>query len=145
MAFPVHRMDDAEVAAYLAQVRHAIVATQRSDGPPQLSAVWFVYSGDQLHFTMGRHSAKYRNLRRDPRIAVCVDAGHPDARSVNLYGTATLDESGSAHVEALHRQIARRYASSEADAERYLQLAEAEGPVVLVSVTPKRVVALDYN
>jgi PPOX class probable F420-dependent enzyme len=50
----------------------AHVATIRPDGSPQSSPMWFVWDGDNLKFTHATNRQKYRNIRRDPRIAVSI-------------------------------------------------------------------------
>lgn len=145
MSYPFKTMSDDELAAFLDEPRHAIVATNRHDGQSQLSAVWFVYETGRFFFSIQSTSVKHANLRRDPRLAVCVDAGHPDARSVAIYGTAQLRLDAEATPDPLHARIARRYLSNQADTIAYLQKARAVSPLVLVALAPDRVLAHDYN
>lgn len=50
----------------------ACVATTMPDGSPQVTPVWIEREGDiiMLNATVSRQ--KYRNLKRDPRVALCV-------------------------------------------------------------------------
>ena len=50
----------------------AHVATIRPDGSPQASPMWFVWDGTYIKFTHATNRQKYRNIRRDPRIAVSI-------------------------------------------------------------------------
>ncbi len=90
-------------------------------------------------------SAKYRQLRRDPRIALCIDAGHPDARAVSISGTAELITDESPERADLEWRILRRYHESDEDAHEWEALSEAEGPSALVVVSPERIIGWDYN
>jgi PPOX class probable F420-dependent enzyme len=146
MSYPFKTMSPEELQRFLDEPRHAVVATNRIDGPPQLSPVWFIYEAGCLLFSVHSDSAKCANLRRDPRIAVCIDAGHPDARSVTLYGTATLQHAAAdPSADARHERIARRYLGSTDETARYLHKARSVSPLVLVTLSPDKVLARDYN
>jgi len=138
-------MSAEQIDAFLAEPRHAIVATARTDGAPQQSPVWILYEQGRIYFSIFVDSAKYRQLTRDPRIEVCVDAGHPDARAVMIRGTAELVLEQSAWVKDVSWRIVRRYHDSDADARRWIEQTQDEGPGALVVVTPLRVVGRDYN
>ena len=117
----------------------------RRDGSPQLSPIWYLCEKDRIYFSILVDSAKYRQLRRDPRIALCIDGGHPDARFVTVYGTAEILEDESPWREDLEWRILCRYHDTEAQARRYQQETAGDGPGALVVVTPERVVGRDYN
>jgi len=140
-----HRMNPAQIQAFLEAPRHAIAAVLRADGAPQLSPIWFLYENDRLYFSTSLQSAKYRQLCRDPRIALCIDAGHPDARAVSISGTAALITDQSPERADLDWRIVRRYHESDEDARRWVAAVAAEGPDALVAVTPERIVGWDYN
>ncbi len=80
MSDETNRMDPSQIKAFLDEPRHAIHAVVRPNGDAQLSPIWFVYEADRLYFSVFQESAKYRHLCRNPRITLCIDAGHPDAR-----------------------------------------------------------------
>lgn len=146
MSFPFRTLSAAELTEFLEEPRHAIVATARKDGSPQISPVWFLYTDNQLFFTVQSTSAKCTNLRRDPRVAICIDAGHPDARSVTFLGKVELLETEEGHpLDALHHRIARRYLGSEENTARYIEQAESVSALVLVSMSPEKILARDYN
>ena len=138
-------MTPEQIEAFLAPPRHAVVAAVRRDGSPQLSPIWYLCEKDRIYFSTLVDSAKYRQLRRDPRIALCVDGGHPDARFVTVYGTAEILEEESPWREDLEWRILCRYHDTEEEARRYQQETAGDGPGALVVVTPERVVGRDYN
>ncbi len=139
------RMSRAQIDAFLAPPRHAIVAVQRSDGTSQLSPVWYVFEESRFYFSTLVQAAKCRHLRQDPRIAVCVDGAHPDARFVSIYGTAEILEEDSAWRDALERRIMRRYHDSDEAARRYEAELAGQGQSVLVVVSPEQIMGWDYN
>ncbi|QIN79286.1 TIGR03618 family F420-dependent PPOX class oxidoreductase [Rubrobacter marinus] len=56
----------------------AHVATIGPGGEPQNNPVWFDWDGQHLKFSQTKGRQKYRNLGRDPRIALSiVDPGNP--------------------------------------------------------------------
>ena len=75
-----------------AGTRTGKVALTRKDGSPHVTPVWFVLDGDDLLFNTGVESLKGRILRRDPRVALCVDDQEPPYSFVIIQGEATLSE-----------------------------------------------------
>ena len=133
------------IEAFLAAPRFAIVGTNRRDGPPQLTPVWYLYREGNVYLEMFVASAKYRNLRRDPRIGLCIAGDPPDARAVMLYGTAELFVEGSAWVDDLRWRLVRRYYDSDEAARAYMDESAGGGEKALAVVTPERVLAQDFN
>jgi PPOX class probable F420-dependent enzyme len=82
---------------FLREDRVGVVSTLNNDGSSHLSTMWYLLAGDGtlVMSTPGRNQ-KVKNLRRDPRIALCVG---DEARSVSLYGTVTISDD-----QALVRQ-----------------------------------------
>ena len=139
------RMSREQIDAFLATPRHAIVAAPRADGTPQLSPVWYVFEESRFYFSTFVQAAKCRRLRRDPRIAICVDGAHPDARFVSIYGTAEILEEDSPWRDELEGQIMRRYHESDEAARRYEAELEGQGASALVVVSPEQIMGWDYN
>jgi PPOX class probable F420-dependent enzyme len=137
-------MTPTQVEAFLAAPRHAVVATNRIDGPPQLSPVWYVYEAGCLYISIGAGTAKHVNLLKDPRISVCVDGGHPDARAVMIYGMAELVEGATPLREEMTWRIIRQYHESEEAALRYADQMR-DVPSVLLIVTPQQIISQDFN
>jgi len=142
---PSIHMSREQIDAFLAEPRHAIVGVVRSDGAPQLSPVWILYENGRIYFSIFVDSAKYRLLERDPRIGICVDAGHPDARVVTIHGVAKLVPEQSAWSEDLAWRINRRYHASDEAARSYLEETETQGAGALVVVSPEKIVGRDFN
>jgi PPOX class probable F420-dependent enzyme len=138
-------MNQEQIDAFLEAPRHAIVAPLRVEGAPQLSPVWYLYEEGRLYFSIWVESAKYRQLSRDSRVTVCVDAGHPDARFVTLYGTAELIDEESHWRENLEWRIVRRYHQSDEEARRWQDENSGPGRSSLVVVSPERIIGRDFN
>ncbi len=140
-----NRMDPSQFEAFLDDPRHAIAAVLRPGGEAQLSPIWFLYEANRLYFSVLQNSAKYRQLSRDPRITLCIDAGHPDARAVTISGAAELITEEGPERSDLEWRIVRRYHKSDEDAHRWEASITQEGPGALVVVSPERIIGWDYN
>ncbi|MEW1547645.1 pyridoxamine 5'-phosphate oxidase family protein [Streptomyces tsukubensis] len=83
-------MTPEEIDAFLAGQRTCRVATVSADGRPHAGALWYVWDGTSLWLYSIVRSRRWADLRRDPRIAVLVDAGeeYGELRGVELSGTA---------------------------------------------------------
>ena len=144
MAIDYSTMTVARLEEFLATPRHAVMATIKRDGSPQLSVLWFLFRKGKLYTSIFNSSAKYFNIRRDSRVTLCIDAGHPDARSVTIYGNAELIEEKSAWSDEIERSLAYRYHDSAEAAEAYLQLTKGpDGSVIIV--TPIKILSQDYS
>jgi PPOX class probable F420-dependent enzyme len=137
-------MTQAQIEEFLKAPRHAVVGTRAANGSPQLSPVWYVYEGGRMYVSVGPESAKYRNLKRDRRISVCVDGGFRDFRAVIIYGTAEIIEPGGPRQEEWRRRIIRQYHDSDEEARRYAESTQAEPAAILV-ITPQRILSQDFN
>ncbi len=139
------QMSPAQIDAFLAEPRHAIVGVIRSDGAPQLSPVWILCEDDRIYFSVLVDSAKFRQLERDPRISLCIDAGHPDARAVMIRGRVKIIRETSAWSEDLSWRINRRYHASEDETRQYMELIATQGASALVAVSPERLIGRNFN
>lgn len=137
-------MTPAQMDEFLAAPRHAVVGTNTISGPPQLSPVWYFYQEGRFYISVQAGCAKHRNLERDPRVSLCIDGCYPDFRTVIIYGTSEVVESGHPLQEEMHWRVIRQYHETEADARRYLEATRDENSVLLV-VTPERIISQDYN
>ncbi len=138
------RMTDAEIDAFLQQPLHAILATHASEGPPQLSPVWFLYEDGRLSMSIVSGSAKHKNLKRRPGVSLCIDGGRGDVRAVMLYGTAELRPGDDEASAAMRWRIIRRYYEREEDARSYYESVR-DLPHVLLVLEPERVVSQDFS
>jgi PPOX class probable F420-dependent enzyme len=138
------QMTQAQIEAFLAPPRHAIVATNRADGPPQLTPVWYIYEAGKMYISAGAGTVKVQNLRRDPHVTICVDGGHPDARYVIMQGVITILEPREPLQEQMRWRIIRHYHESEEEARRYYESMRDSSSVLLV-LSPDKVSSQDFN
>jgi PPOX class probable F420-dependent enzyme len=135
----MRQMSPEEYRAFLTErPRTASLATVRADGRPHVAPIWFDLDGDDLIFTTWHTSIKGQNLRRDPRVSLCVDDEAPPFAFVLFEGTATVSEDLD-ELRVWATRIAARYMGSD-KAEAYGQRNGVAGEL-LVRVTPTKVVA----
>ena len=102
-------MSQDECRAFLrAPVRPAVLSTVRPDGRPHGAPIWYDVDDDTVVFTTGATTVKGRNLRRDPRLSLCVQDDRPPFSFVLLEGRAhTFDDL--ADVRRWATRIGGRY------------------------------------
>jgi PPOX class probable F420-dependent enzyme len=124
-------------AFLMEQARTAKLATVRKDGRPHVVPVWFDMDGDTLIFTTEQTTLKAANIRRDPRVCLCVDDETPPFAFILIEGTANMSADSDARLYWTTR-IGGRYMGAEL-AETYGKRNSVEGEL-LVRVTPTKVV-----
>ena len=110
-------LSDEQKAFLLHGTRTGKLATVRKDGRPHVAPIWFVLDGDTLIFNTGEDTVKGASIRRDPRIALCVDDETPPFSFLIVEGTAELIDDLDA-LKVWATRIAARYMGSEL-AEQY--------------------------
>jgi PPOX class probable F420-dependent enzyme len=105
-----------EVAAFLAEQRTVTCATLGRDGWPHLMPLWYVVRAGELWAWTYAKSQKVRNLERDARCTLQVEAGaaYDQLRGVMLKVEAVIHREFDA-VAALGEEIAVRYGGGALD------------------------------
>ena len=86
-ATPENALTQAEIDEYLSRRIMARMATQRADGYPHLTPIWFVWEDGEFQHTLGANRVHLANLARDPRMSLVIDedyrleTGSPPARA----------------------------------------------------------------
>ena len=111
-------MSEEECRAFLrTPVRPAVLSTVRADGRPHAAPVWYDLDGDTVVFTTGSATVKGRNLRRDPRLVLCVQDDRPPFSFVVVEGRAHTSDD-LADVRRWATRIGGRYMGPDR-AERF--------------------------
>jgi PPOX class probable F420-dependent enzyme len=111
-------MDRGELARFLAEERTLTVATVGRDGWPHLMPLWYVLRGDDLWAWTYAKSQKVRNLERDPRCTLQVEAGlsYDQLRGAMIKAECEIHRDPEV-VAGLAAELARRYAVGEVTPE----------------------------
>jgi PPOX class probable F420-dependent enzyme len=134
----MQQLTPTEARAFLLErPRTAKLASVRADGRPHVAPIWFDLDGDALVFTTWHTTVKAANIRRDPRVSLCVDDEALPFAFVLIDGVATLSDD----LDELRRwatRIAGRYMGADL-AESYGRRNGVSGEL-LVRVTPTKII-----
>jgi len=122
---------DLDVArTFVTHHHHAVLATRRSDGEPQLSPVTVTTDGSGRLVISSRQSAyKVRNLRRDPRASICVMTNAFFGQWIQADGTATIIDLPDAMD--LLVDYYRRASGEHPDWDEYRTVMQQENRVII--------------
>jgi PPOX class probable F420-dependent enzyme len=108
-------MSDAEIRAFLAAERVLTVATIGRDGWPHLMPLWYVLRDGECWGWTYAKSQKVRNLERDARCTLQVEAGdaYQELRGVMIKAVCAIHRDPEV-VAAVGTELARRYGGEDA-------------------------------
>ena len=129
-----------EVVAFMCEgSRTGTLAVTRKDGRPHIVPIWFDADPDsgELVFVMGRDSLKARCIRRDPRVAICVDTMEMPFDFARIDGVASITTYEDDPAAMLHwaTESCRRYVGDERAADFGRRNAGPDGLLVRVRPT----------
>ena len=133
------KMDAEEYKDFLlGSVRTATLATVRADGRPHAAPIWYHLDGETFVFLTNEGTVKGKNIRRDPRVTLCIDDERPPFHFVVVEGTADVS-ADDPDLLFWATRIGGRY-MGEDQAEAFGRRNAAPGEL-LVRVTPTKVIA----
>lgn len=117
------------------------LATNRSDGWPQATAVNYLRDGRALYFLVARDSQKFENISRDPRVAISIfDVANstPAVRALSM--SARITEVVGAHrIGEINALIQNR------SSERRFTPHPSNPSVAVLEARPELVSVVDYS
>lgn len=141
------RMSDDELRAFLDEERTVTCATNGRDGFPHLMPLWYVVRDDRLWSWTYAKSQKVRNIERDPRVTLQVEAGveYHLLRGVMFECEARVHTDTDA-VAALGTEIFQRYGGvSDLDENVRAMIAKQAGKRVGLEFVERRRVTWDHR
>jgi len=108
------RMSAEEALDFLAEQKTVTLATNGRDGWPHLMPIWYVLRDGQLWGWTYAKSQKARNLERDPRATLQVEAGmeYQELRGVMLRTDAVLHREPEV-IEGIAMELVDRYGGGD--------------------------------
>jgi len=137
-------LSDDEVWDFLEIEEVGILTTLRSDGMPVPVPVWFAADRPVIYVAGPPMTAKFRRVRRDPRVAFLVETGRRwvELKAVMIHGTArVVPDPDWGRVDELlgHKYAALRGQAAEQPESAKRRYAER----ALLELTPVRLVSWD--
>lgn len=145
------RMTEKEVREFLDASKTIILNSIGPDGVPHPMPMWYGVEEDgAVVMTTFAKSQKVRNLERDARVSLLVEAGeqYDQLRGVVLYGKAELTHDTEAVLDVLSRVTARMGGGAAGDAPPEVLregLRRSAQKRVAIRVRPERVVSWDHR
>jgi PPOX class probable F420-dependent enzyme len=138
-------MTGEEVRAFLGEQMVMQCATNGPRGLPHMVSLWFVTDGDNLRGWTYAKSQKARNLERDPRATLGLEAGvqYHELRGVMFECNVDLERDPE-QVEQFGLELFERYAGELTDEIRAMVAKQAQKRVGLTFV-PTRTVSWDHR
>ena len=121
---------------FLGPPRIAVVATVGRSGMPQLTPNWYRFANGRLTVSTTKERIKFRNLSRDPRLAVCIYSEPLAVEYATIQGPAEIHDDESIWPET--QAIVERYVPPDLVAARMREL-RAQNRVI-ISMAPERVI-----
>ena len=140
------RMTEEEIWKFVEERKSLQVATLNRDGTPHLTTLWFAVVDGEITFETFSKSQKIVNLRRDPRIAVLLEAGsdYSELRGVSINGTALLHSD----PEVVHRYafaVMRRNQPDLPEGTLEAVARDMSTKRTVVVVKPEKIVTWDHR
>ncbi len=130
-------MSKKELEEFLSKPLIARIATIGKDNMPNIHPVWFLYENGIIFISTGRDSAKVRNIKRNPKVAVTVDVSEDGVnKGVVFRGEAELVEN-----DELSKRILLKYLGP--DNPKFKQLVQI--PRIVVKVKPEKMFSWDSS
>jgi PPOX class probable F420-dependent enzyme len=142
-------MTEDELRTFVEDARTIILCSHGPEGFPHPMPMWFIVDDEgAIRMTTFAKSQKVRNLQRDPRVSLLVEAGerYEELRGVVLYGRAEVTEETDRVLEtlmavsALHQPAELMAAEAMRDAMRKQAAKRVE-----IRVKPDRIVTWDHR
>jgi PPOX class probable F420-dependent enzyme len=128
--------------AFLRGRRVAVLVTIGADGAPVPTPIWYLYRDGAFYFRTAGDARKTENVRRNPRVSICVQDERPPYKALVAYGEAQISEERPWLRQAMPRRYlgvigAIGYQSAAREA------IEA-GTEITLSVRPDRFTSFDF-
>jgi len=136
------RLSKSQREQFLSGRHVAVLVTIRADGSPLPTPIWYLYRDGVFYFRTAGNSIKVENIRRDPRVSICVQDERAPYKSVTVRGTAEISDS----LDWLGREMPRHYLGA-VGAIGYRAAAREQieqGPEVTVAVRPEHMASSDF-
>ncbi|PBC56419.1 MULTISPECIES: pyridoxamine 5'-phosphate oxidase family protein [unclassified Rhodococcus (in: high G+C Gram-positive bacteria)] len=138
-------MTQDEIDSFLAEERTCRVATVDGNGTPHVVPLWFVWDGTCLWLNSIVRSQRWKDITRDPRVSIVIDAGHgfEELRGVEISGQAESvgDVPRGSTVDSRLTEVELRFARKYMGSDMF----KADGRHGWLRVMPSKIVSWDFR
>ncbi len=127
-------MTQQELEEFLGRPLIVSFTTIRQDGSPHTTPIWYEYDAGKFYCWVDADTIKTRNIRRNPRVALCIATHDEPYKYVVAEGTCEITSDGAAQRG---HSISTRYYGEARGRQFAQEITDAGNQVVLV-VTPTR-------
>ena len=131
-----------EIETFLAKPWLARLCSHNKDETIHIAPVYYLYENGEFLLGTQVASRKAKNIQRDSRVSVLIDAYEPELQAVLVYGEAALDYDD---VVSKRIRILERYYDSRTQAEAFVRKLTNAWKTVIIHVRPARMVTFDYS
>lgn len=134
--------DSLEIETFLARPLLARLSSHNEDGTIHTAPVYYLFENGEFLFGSQELSRKVKNIQRDRRVTVLIDAREPVLQAVLVYGEAILDYKD---VVLQRAEILKRYYESPSQAKAFAERLAKAWATVIIHVLPTRMISFDYS
>jgi PPOX class probable F420-dependent enzyme len=140
------KLSDDELAAFLQEQRVVICASNGLTGWPHLMPLWYVIRAGELWAWTYAKSQKVRNLERDPRATLQVEAGdsYDQLRGVMIEAETEIQRDSDAVAE-LGTELAERYGDGAPGPEAMQAIRAQASKRVALRFVARRTASWDHR
>ncbi len=103
------RMQPAVLEEFLQQPHIGVLASLRGDGRPYTVPVWWLWK-DGVVWVTGTHTRVWcQQIKRDPRVSLCIEATEPVPGHVEFDGIAEVLTLPDFDIWPISRELAEKY------------------------------------
>ena len=106
------RMSQERLDEFLQQPFVGVIASLREDGRPYTVPIWWLWHEDAIWITGTTSRVWCKQLKRDPRASLCIEAGAPMPGHVGFDGNAVAHELPDFDIWPISRRLAEKYVGS---------------------------------
>lgn len=118
----------------------AHLATVRPDGSPQSSVMWFAWDGEVIRMTHTKTRQKFRNLEKEPRIALSLADPDDQYRFLEVRGVVETIEDDDEQA-SFYKGLQKRYGMDYPIPDAPVRVIFTIRPTAFVAVAGGSVVA----
>lgn len=103
------RMSQELLDEFMQQPFVGVLASLRQDGRPYTVPIWWLWHEDAIWITGTTSRVWCKQLMRDPRASLCIEAGAPMSGHVGIDGPAVAHQLPEFDIWPISRLLAEKY------------------------------------